>query len=201
MVFIKKMVTAPLPSSGSFAPLDPSRVGSSASELDAAFCLDSLSPSASSHIVLGVVLLLLVVVVLQKKSTENINNKLQLVMKSGKYTLGYETVLRTLMNSKDAAARVEIDECATPLEYLTQALKEDIQKIWDVVRKPEVYKEAALSEFFNVDVTALPSYEEKEELFKEHVGQHRQRFIHSIAPGDLAADRREGNLLFSLWKV
>ena len=37
---------------------------------------------------------------LQKKNTENINNKLQLVMKSGKYTLGYRTVLKTLRNSK-----------------------------------------------------------------------------------------------------
>ena len=37
---------------------------------------------------------------LQKKSLENINNKLQLVMKSGKYTLGYKTVLKTLRNSK-----------------------------------------------------------------------------------------------------
>uniref|UniRef100_N1QPA9 60S ribosomal protein L30 n=1 Tax=Aegilops tauschii TaxID=37682 RepID=N1QPA9_AEGTA len=36
----------------------------------------------------------------QKKSGDNINNKLQLVMKSGKYTLGYKTVLRTLRNSK-----------------------------------------------------------------------------------------------------
>jgi hypothetical protein len=37
---------------------------------------------------------------LQKKNTENINNKLQLVMKSGKYTLGYKTVLKTLRSSK-----------------------------------------------------------------------------------------------------
>jgi hypothetical protein len=37
---------------------------------------------------------------MQKKSTDNINNKLQLVMKSGKYTLGYKTVLKTLRNSK-----------------------------------------------------------------------------------------------------
>uniref|UniRef100_A0ACD5UIH5 Uncharacterized protein n=1 Tax=Avena sativa TaxID=4498 RepID=A0ACD5UIH5_AVESA len=35
-----------------------------------------------------------------KKNTENINNKLQLVMKSGKYTLGYKTVLKTLRSSK-----------------------------------------------------------------------------------------------------
>ncbi|XP_078180604.1 large ribosomal subunit protein eL30-like [Carex rostrata] len=35
-----------------------------------------------------------------KKSNENINNRLALVMKSGKYTLGYKTVLRTLRSSK-----------------------------------------------------------------------------------------------------
>ncbi|THU48600.1 hypothetical protein C4D60_Mb06t00710 [Musa balbisiana] len=35
-----------------------------------------------------------------KKSTESINNRLALVMKSGKYTLGYKTVLRSLRNSK-----------------------------------------------------------------------------------------------------
>uniref|UniRef100_A0A0D3EVC7 Ribosomal protein eL8/eL30/eS12/Gadd45 domain-containing protein n=1 Tax=Oryza barthii TaxID=65489 RepID=A0A0D3EVC7_9ORYZ len=35
-----------------------------------------------------------------KKNAEGINNKLQLVMKSGKYTLGYKTALKTLRNSK-----------------------------------------------------------------------------------------------------
>ncbi|XP_020584323.1 60S ribosomal protein L30 [Phalaenopsis equestris] len=35
-----------------------------------------------------------------KKSTESINNRLALVMKSGKYTLGYKTVLRSLRNNK-----------------------------------------------------------------------------------------------------
>jgi ribosomal protein L30E len=38
--------------------------------------------------------------VLQKKNTDDINNKLQLVMKSGKYTLGYKIVLKTLRSSK-----------------------------------------------------------------------------------------------------
>uniref|UniRef100_A0A453P3Q5 Uncharacterized protein n=1 Tax=Aegilops tauschii subsp. strangulata TaxID=200361 RepID=A0A453P3Q5_AEGTS len=41
-----------------------------------------------------------------------------------------------------------------------------------------------------VEVTALPSYEENEELFKEQVGKLRHKFIHSIDPGGLAADRR-----------
>ncbi|CAL9069076.1 large ribosomal subunit protein eL30-like [Musa acuminata AAA Group] len=35
-----------------------------------------------------------------KKSTESINNRLALVMKSGKYTLGHKTVLRSLRGSK-----------------------------------------------------------------------------------------------------
>ncbi|KAM0941051.1 putative ribosomal protein L30/YlxQ [Dioscorea sansibarensis] len=35
-----------------------------------------------------------------KKTNESINNRLALVMKSGKYTLGYKTVLRTIRNSK-----------------------------------------------------------------------------------------------------
>ncbi|KDO58164.1 hypothetical protein CISIN_1g047379mg, partial [Citrus sinensis] len=35
-----------------------------------------------------------------KKTHESINNRLALVMKSGKYTLGYKTVLRSLRTSK-----------------------------------------------------------------------------------------------------
>ncbi|XP_057845532.1 large ribosomal subunit protein eL30 [Cryptomeria japonica] len=35
-----------------------------------------------------------------KKTHENINSRLALVMKSGKYTLGYKTVLHSLRSSK-----------------------------------------------------------------------------------------------------
>ncbi|XP_074337146.1 large ribosomal subunit protein eL30-like isoform X1 [Apium graveolens] len=35
-----------------------------------------------------------------KKTHESINNRLALVMKSGKYTLGYKTVLESLRSSK-----------------------------------------------------------------------------------------------------
>ncbi|TVU30023.1 hypothetical protein EJB05_21625 [Eragrostis curvula] len=78
----------------------------------------------------------------------------------------------------------------TPLENLEPILREDIQKIWDAVPKPHAHKETPLSEFFNVEVVALSSYEEKEELFKEQVSHLRDRFQHSIAPGGLAGDRR-----------
>ncbi|KAL8233061.1 hypothetical protein R6Q57_002839 [Mikania cordata] len=40
------------------------------------------------------------VTLLQKKTHESINNRLALVMKSGKYTLGYKTVLESLRSSK-----------------------------------------------------------------------------------------------------
>ncbi|CAD6250966.1 unnamed protein product [Miscanthus lutarioriparius] len=66
----------------------------------------------------------------------------------------------------------------------------DKSKIWDAVPKPHAHKETPLSEFFNVEVMALSSYEEKEELFKEQVSHLRERFQHSIAPGGLAGDRR-----------
>ncbi|RLM58095.1 hypothetical protein C2845_PM18G09800 [Panicum miliaceum] len=114
----------------------------------------------------------------------------------------FQVLMRLFSPRKTTLLLVIRDKTKTPLEYLTQALKDDIQK------KPEAYKEAALSEFFNVEVTALSSYEEKEELFKEQVGQLRQRFYHSIAPGGLAADRRgvvpaSGFCLSALqiWKV
>lgn len=39
---------------------------------------------------------------LQKKAQEGINSRLALVMKSGKYTLGYKTSLKTLRLGKGA---------------------------------------------------------------------------------------------------
>ncbi|KAH9611043.1 hypothetical protein KSS87_006919 [Heliosperma pusillum] len=96
----------------------------------------------------------------------------------------------------------------TPLENLEPVLREDIQKIWDSVPKPQAHKDTPLSEFFNVEVVALNSYEEKEELFREQVANLRQRFFHSIAPGGLAGDRRgvvpASGFSFSaqqIWKV
>lgn len=38
-----------------------------------------------------------------KKSQESINSRLALVMKSGKYTLGYKTTLKTLRSGKVGA--------------------------------------------------------------------------------------------------
>ncbi|PON62048.1 RHD3/Sey [Trema orientale] len=102
----------------------------------------------------------------------------------------FQVMMRLFSPRKTTLLFVIRDKTKTPLERLEPVLREDIQKIWDAVRKPHVHKDTPLSEFFNVDVVALSSYEEKEEKFKEEVTQLRQRFFHSISPGGLAGDRR-----------
>nr|GMD06394.1 protein ROOT HAIR DEFECTIVE 3 homolog 2-like isoform X1 [Ipomoea batatas] len=102
----------------------------------------------------------------------------------------FQVMMRLFSPRKTTLLFVIRDKTKTPLEYLDPVLREDIQKIWDGTRKPQAHKDTPLSEFFNVEVTALSSYEEKEEQFKEQVSQLRQRFFQSISPGGLAGDRR-----------
>ncbi|KAK7246108.1 hypothetical protein RIF29_40967 [Crotalaria pallida] len=102
----------------------------------------------------------------------------------------FQVMMRLFSPRKTTLLFVIRDRTKTPLENLEPILREDIQKIWDAVPKPQAHKHTPLSDFFNVEVTALSNYEEKEEKFKEEVAQLRQRFFHSIAPGGLAGDRR-----------
>ncbi|KAJ0971357.1 hypothetical protein J5N97_019316 [Dioscorea zingiberensis] len=102
----------------------------------------------------------------------------------------FQVMMRLFSPRKTTLMFVIRDKTKTPLENLEPVLREDIQKIWHSVPKPEVHKETSLSEFFNVEVVALSSYEHEEEQFKEQVANLRQRFFHSIAPGGLAGDRR-----------
>ncbi|XP_020274444.1 protein ROOT HAIR DEFECTIVE 3 homolog 2-like isoform X2 [Asparagus officinalis] len=120
----------------------------------------------------------------------------------------FQVMMRLFSSQKTTLLFVVRDKTKTPFERLEPILREDVQKIWDTVSKPQAYKDTALSEFFNVEVTALASYEEKEELFKKQVAQLRQRFLNSIAPGGLAGDRRgvipASGFSFSaqqIWKV
>ncbi|KAI3894093.1 hypothetical protein MKX03_013290 [Papaver bracteatum] len=57
----------------------------------------------------------------------------------------------------------------TPLGNLEPVPREDIQKTWDNVPKPQAHEDTPLSKFFNIRhyVTALNSCKEKEEQFKE----------------------------------
>ncbi|KHN30045.1 Protein ROOT HAIR DEFECTIVE 3 like 1, partial [Glycine soja] len=102
----------------------------------------------------------------------------------------FQVMKRLFSPRKTTMLFVIRDKTKTPLENLEPVLREDIQKIWDSVPKPDAHKETPLSEFFIVEVVALSSFEEKEEQFKEQVANLRQRFYHSIAPGGLAGDRR-----------
>lgn len=102
----------------------------------------------------------------------------------------FQVMMRLFSPRKTTLLFVIRDKTKTPLEVLEPVLREDIQKIWDSVHKPPMHRETPLSEFFNVEVTALSSYEEKEEQFREQVSMLRQRFFNSIAPGGLAGDRR-----------
>ncbi|KAI3759756.1 hypothetical protein L6452_07796 [Arctium lappa] len=120
----------------------------------------------------------------------------------------FQVMLRLFSPRKTTLMFVIRDKTRTPLENLEPLLREDIQKIWDSVPKPEAHKRTPLSDFFNVQVVALSSYEEKEEQFKEQVAHLRQKFFHSIAPGGLAGDRRgvvpASGFSFSsqqIWKV
>ncbi|XP_004510375.1 protein ROOT HAIR DEFECTIVE 3 [Cicer arietinum] len=120
----------------------------------------------------------------------------------------FQVMMRLFSPRKTTMLFVIRDKTRTPLENLEPVLREDIQKIWDSVPKPQAHKETPLSEFFNVEVVALSSYEEKEEQFREQVASLRQRFHHSIAPGGLAGDRRgvvpASGFSFSaqqIWKV
>ncbi|KAL8171645.1 hypothetical protein V2J09_023449 [Rumex salicifolius] len=120
----------------------------------------------------------------------------------------FQVMMRLFSPRKTTLLFVIRDKTRTPLENLEPVLREDIQKIWDNVPKPQAHKETPLSDFFNVEVVALSSYEEKEEQFKEQVANLRQRFQHSIAPGGLAGDRRAvvpaSGFSFSaqqIWKV
>ncbi|GFP89347.1 protein root hair defective 3 homolog 1 [Phtheirospermum japonicum] len=120
----------------------------------------------------------------------------------------FQVMMRLFSPRKTTLMFVIRDKTRTPLENLEPVLREDIQKIWDSVPKPEAHRETPLSDFFNVEVVALSSYEEKEEQFKEQVAGLRQRFFQSIAPGGLAGDRRgvvpASGFSFSgqqIWKV
>ncbi|KAG9132048.1 hypothetical protein Leryth_017822 [Lithospermum erythrorhizon] len=120
----------------------------------------------------------------------------------------FQAMMRLFSPRKTTLMFVIRDKTRTPLENLEPILREDIQKIWDAVTKPQELKDTPLSDFFNVEVVALSSFEEKEEQFKEQVANLRQRFHNSIAPGELAGDRRSvvpaSGFAFSaqqIWKI
>jgi GTPase SAR1 family protein len=102
----------------------------------------------------------------------------------------FQVMMRLFTPRKTTLLFVIRDKTRTPIETLEPILREDVQKIWDTVPKPANHQHTPLSEFFNLQVTSLANFEEKEDQFKQQVAELRQRFQNSIAPGGLAGDRR-----------
>ncbi|XP_068335752.1 protein ROOT HAIR DEFECTIVE 3-like isoform X2 [Pyrus communis] len=88
----------------------------------------------------------------------------------------FEVMMRLFSPRKTTLMFVIRDKTKTPVDYLERVLKDDIQKMWDSLPEPKAHKKTPLSECFNVEVVALPSYEEKEVEFEKEVACLRQRF-------------------------
>ncbi|KAL1293130.1 hypothetical protein AAHE18_19G049900 [Arachis hypogaea] len=82
------------------------------------------------------------------------------------------------------------DKTKTPFEILKGLLLKDMEEIWKdfTTSKPDSHNEAALNDFFIVEVVALSSYEDKEEQFKEEVTILRQQICYSIVQDKPARD-------------
>ncbi|XVE96995.1 hypothetical protein REPUB_Repub02eG0272300 [Reevesia pubescens] len=78
------------------------------------------------------------------------------------------------------------DKTKTPLDRLEHMLRNDAKKIWDSVHKHTSHVDTSLSNFFNVDVVALSSYEQSEEQFNKEVAQLRGRLLE-----ELTGDRQD----------
>ncbi|WZZ06804.1 hypothetical protein YC2023_092725 [Brassica napus] len=61
----------------------------------------------------------------------------------------FQVMMRLFSPRKTTMLFVIRDKTRTPLENLEPVLREDIQKIWDSVPKPEAHKETPMSDFFN----------------------------------------------------
>ncbi|KAL6282851.1 hypothetical protein ACE6H2_013780 [Prunus campanulata] len=101
----------------------------------------------------------------------------------------FEVMMRVFSPHKRTLLFVIRDKTKTPPELLKKILKEDMQKIWDGVPKPQACESTVLDKIFNVQVFLLPNYERDEEIFKKEVGQLRQHFPNYISPRGIAGDR------------
>ncbi|XP_022764271.1 protein ROOT HAIR DEFECTIVE 3 homolog 2-like [Durio zibethinus] len=101
----------------------------------------------------------------------------------------FQVMMKLFSARKTTLLFVLRDKTKTSLHYFEHTLRKAAEKIWDSIHKPARYIDTPLSKFFNVEVVALSSYEEKEELFKEEVDSLRQR-IDSISKRELASGDR-----------
>ena len=71
------------------------------------------------------------------------------------------------------------DRSKTPIELLEKALKEDVEQVWQSIKKPEHFANSDVSEFFDVGYFSLPHYLHENEVFVKECKGLRAALISS----------------------
>ena len=87
-------------------------------------------------------------------------------------------------NNKTATKKTKFvfvirDRSKTPIELLEKALKEDVEQVWQSIKKPEHFANSDVSEFFDVGYFSLPHYLHENEVFVKECKGLRAALISS----------------------
>jgi hypothetical protein len=74
------------------------------------------------------------------------------------------------------------DHIATPLDNLRSTLTSDLSRIWDSLSKPPELKDRKLSDYFDMEFTALPHKILLPDKFESDVQTLRKRFVDKDQP-------------------
>ena len=87
-------------------------------------------------------------------------------------------------NNKTATKKTKLvfvirDRSKTPIELLEKALKEDVEQVWQSIKKPEHFANSDVSDFFDVGYFSLPHYLHENEVFVKECKGLRAALISS----------------------
>ena len=87
-----------------------------------------------------------------------------------------------------------------------ETLREDMEKIWEHLVKPEQVRGKGLEDFFDLHFTSLPNFEEKEEEFNAETVTMRSKYTpdseHCLLPTSSAIPGHAFAMhLDSIWNV
>ncbi|EEH50984.1 uncharacterized protein MICPUCDRAFT_23802 [Micromonas pusilla CCMP1545] len=103
----------------------------------------------------------------------------------------FQVNLKVFNPKKTTLLFVIRDKSRTPLEMLEANLREDLDRIWTAMKKPEKHADAAFDAFFTLKFVALSHYEHAHEKFVEDAEALRERF--SLPPSDPRSLRPSGD--------
>lgn len=100
-------------------------------------------------------------------------------MASGKPLLKtiFQVNLKVFNPRKTVLLFVIRDKSRTPLEKLQSNLREDLDRIWSTITKPERHVGAAFDDFFDLRFVALAHYEHAHEQFLTETAELCERFV------------------------